>query len=571
MFAHCFSGPEDSRNNFDSARYVPRSIVTDSLFDWEGDQPLYTSWDKTVIYEVHVRGFTKMHPAVPEELRGTYLGLAHPAVIDYFRDLGVTAIELMPVQHFVHDMHLLERGLTNYWGYNTIGFFAPHSEYAAYADEAGGQVDEFKFMVKALHEAGLEVILDVAYGHTAEGNHVGPVLSFKGIDNTAYYRLEDNPFFYRDYTGTGNSLNMRHPSALQLVTDSLRYWVTEMHVDGFRFDLASTLIRGIHDVDPLCPFFEVIQQDPIVSQVKLIAEPWDVGEGGYQVGNFPPLWSEWNGKFRDGVRDYWRGCPGTLGDFCSRLSGSPDLYKTNRRRPWASINFVACHDGFTLADLVSYNEKHNAANGEFNCDGENHNRSWNCGTEGATADASVIALRAQQKRNLLTTLLLSQGVPMLLGGDELGREQGGNNNAYCQDNEVSWVDWEYADVDLFAFVKKLLALRRDHPVFRKRHFNHREISWYRNDGQRMTSVDWSTPWAKAIAMFLSGANATAPDSDFYLAFNPHSEPLPFIVPAELGRLWRVVINTSHSRLKKAVTLKGAKFWVDSHSLLVLER
>src|SRR5215510_12141851 len=433
VFAHHLFRPQNSRNDLDSAPYVPRSVVTDPRFDWHDEQRLQTPWDMTVIYEAHVKGLTMRHPDVPVELRGTYLGLAHPSVISHFKKLGVTAIELMPVHQFVHDMHLLERGLRNYWGYNTIGFFSPHNEYSSAAGPCH-QVREFKLMVKALHEAGLEVILDVVYGHTPEGNHLGPVLSFKGIDNSAYYRLvENNRFYYMDYTGTGNSLNTRHPYVLQLMMDSLRYWVTEMHVDGFRFDLASTLARGIHDVDRLCAFFDVIQQDPVVSQVKLIAEPWDVSDDGYQVENFPPLWSEWNGKFRDCVRDYWRGSDGMLSDLSLRLSGSPDLYQVDRRRPSASINFVTCHDGFTLADLVSYNEKHNESNGESNRDGENNNRSWNCGEEGITCDPAIRTLRARQKRNLLTTLFISQGVPMLLAGDELGRTQSGNNNAYCQD------------------------------------------------------------------------------------------------------------------------------------------
>ena len=572
VFGHYFNWPLTSRNDLDSAPYVPRSVVTNPNFDWGEDQPLRTPWEETLIYEVHVKGFTKQHPGVPPELRGTYLGMGHPAVIDYLKTLGVTAVELMPVHQFAHDMYLLERGLCNYWGYSTIGFFSPHNEYSVYADQEGGQVQEFKLMVKTLHEAGLEVILDVVYGHTAEGNHLGPILSLKGIDNAAYYRLESDPYYYRDYTGTGNSLNMRNPHVLQLLMDSLRYWVTEMHVDGFRFDLASTLARGHHEVDRLSAFFDVIQQDPIVSQVKLIAEPWDVCDGGYQVGNFPPLWSEWNGKFRDGVRDYWRGCQGALGDFCLRLSGSPDLYSADGRSPSASINFVACHDGFTLLDLVSYNDKHNAANGESNCDGESNNRSWNCGVEGVTFDCGTNSLRARQQRNLLTTLLLSQGVPMLLAGDEIGRTQAGNNNAYCQDNEVSWLDWENADYDLFTFVKRLIALRREHPVFRKRHFTAREVSWRRNDGAEMTELDWSTHWAKAIAIHFDGSISEKPDDHFYLAFNPHSEPLAFTIPPELGRIWRVAVHTGSQRVRHATTSKhGATFFVEPYSLVVLIR
>jgi isoamylase len=571
VFAHHFMVSQGSRNDLDSAKFVPRSVVIDTRFDWGIDRPPHTPWESTVIYELHVKGFTLKHPSVPQEVRGTYLGLAHPAVISYFKTLGVTAIELMPVHQFVQDMYLLEQGLRNYWGYNTIGFFAPHNEYSS-SGEMGEQVREFKFMVKALHEAGLEVILDVVYGHTAEGNHVGPTLSFKGIDNAAYYRLdEDNRFHYRDYTGTGNSLNMRHPHVLQLMMDSLRYWVSEMHVDGFRFDLASTLARGVHDVDRLSAFFDVIQQDPIVSQVKLIAEPWDVSDGGYQLGNFPPLWSEWNGKFRDCVRDYWRGCDGMLNDLSFRIAGSPDLYEMDRRSPSASINFVTAHDGFTLQDLVSYNDKHNCPNGESNADGENNNRSWNCDIEGPTTDENINRLRLQQKRNFLITLLLSQGVPMLLAGDELGRTQDGNNNAYCQDNETSWVDWEHADYDFCAFAMKIIALRTEHPVFRGRHFNWHAMSWYRNDGQRMIAGDWNTGYAKAIGMFLSGSNADVPDSDFYVGFNAHSEPLQFTIPGELGRSWRVVIDTANHPVELVDPPDGTTFSIAAHSILVLER
>jgi len=568
LFPFFFDGPYGFRNDLDSAPYVPRSVVADTRFDWEHDQPLRTPWESTVIYEAHVKGLTLRHPDVPAELRGTYLGLAHPAIITYFKILGVTAVELMPVQRFVHDMHLLERGLSNYWGYNTIGFFAPHDEYSTSIDSAIQQLREFKFMVKSLHKAGLEVILDVVYGHTAEGNHCGPVLSFKGIDNAVYYRLDNNnPRYYKDYTGTGNSLNIRHPYVLQLVMDSLRYWVTEMHVDGFRFDLASTLARGIHEVDPLSAFFEAIQQDPVVSQVKLIAEPWDVSDGGYQLGKFPLLWSEWNGKFRDGVRDYWRGCNSSLNEFSLRLRGSPDLYQTDRRRPSASINFVTCHDGFTLADLVSYNEKHNAANGESNGDGENNNRSWNCGVEGPTSDHMIKTLRARQNRNLLATLFLSQGVPMLLGGDEIGRTQRGNNNAYCQDNEISWWDWENGDYDMFAFVEKMIALRTKHPVFRRRLFSH-NVGWYRNDGERMTTDDWNTQWAKAIGMYLPGFALEDPDDDFYIAFNAHCEAVEFTMPRELGRSWRVVIDTA---FKSVGVSLGFIFYAEAYSLLVMER
>jgi len=583
LFAHHFVDPLHSRNDLDSARYVPRSVVTDPAFDWENEKPLRTQWDMTVIYEAHVKGLTVRHPGIPPERRGTYLGLAHPAAINHLKTLGVTAIELMPVHQFAHDLYLLKRGLHNYWGYNTIGFFAPHSEYSTRGGHAGQQVEEFKQMVKALHAAGIEVILDVVYGHTAEGNHLGPVLSFKGIDNPAYYRLvQDNRFYYMDYTGTGNSLNTRHPNVLQLLMDSLRYWITEMHVDGFRFDLASTLARGVHDVDRLSAFFDVIQQDPVVSQVKLIAEPWDLSDGGYQVGNFPPLWSEWNGKFRDCVRDYWRGTDRTLKEFAHRISGSPDLYETDGRRPWASINFVTSHDGFTLEDLVCYNEKHNDANGESNSDGENDNRSWNCGAEGPTPDSAIRQLRARQKRNLLTTVLLSQGVPMLLAGDEIGRTQGGNNNAYCQDSETSWLDWDHADQDLFAFVARVVTLRRQHPVFRRRRFfsrfglhwdQCRGTRWYRNDGLAMRSADWITGYAKALGMFLGGSTAGDADDDFYVAFNAHFEPLKFTLPVELHRAWTAVLDTANCHGEPSLEdfPNGAMFSVDARSILLLRR
>jgi isoamylase len=450
VFAHRFADPENSRNDDDSAPFVPRSVVVNPYFDWANDRNPRTPWHDTIVYEAHVKGFTARHPDIPQALRGTYAGLGHPAAVEYLSRLGVTAVELMPVHQFIHDAHLVERGLRNYWGYNSIGYLAPHNGYAA-TRQPGQPVQEFKQMVKSLHEAGIEVILDVVYNHTAEGNHLGPVLSFKGLDNAAYYRLSpEDRRYYVDYTGTGNSLNMRHPHVLQLIMDSLRYWVAEMHVDGFRFDLCAALARELHDVDRLSAFFDLIQQDPVVRRVKLIAEPWDVGEGGYQVGNFPPLWSEWNGKFRDCVRDYWRSADQTLAEFASRITGSSDLYASTGRRPYASVNFVTAHDGFTLRDLVSYNDKHNEANGEDNRDGESHNRSWNCGAEGASDDPEILALRGRQVRNFLATLLLSQGVPMLLAGDELGRTQGGNNNAYCQDNETSWIDWQAADPALLA-------------------------------------------------------------------------------------------------------------------------
>ena len=445
LFGHRFADPENTRNDDDSGPYMPKGVVLDDCFDWEGDARPGTPLHKSIIYEVHVKGFTAQHPEIPKELRGTYAGLAHPASVKYLTGLGITAVELLPVHQFVHDSGLVERGLRNYWGYNSISFLAPHNEYSS-SGQAGEQVNEFKNMVRTLHRAGIEVILDVVYNHTAEGNHLGPTLSFKGLDNAAYYRLiGDQRRYYMDYTGTGNTLNMRQPHVLQLLMDSLRYWVLEMHVDGFRFDLAATLARELHEVDRLSAFFDLIQQDPVVSRVKLIAEPWDVGEGGYQVGNFPPLWSEWNGRYRDTVRDYWRGGDQTLNDFAYRFTGSSDLYETSGRRPSASVNFVTAHDGFTLRDLVSYNEKHNEANGEDNRDGESHNRSWNMGAEGDTDDPEILAARARQQRNFLATLLLSQGIPMLLGGDEIGRTQKGNNNGYCQDNEISWFDWKHVD------------------------------------------------------------------------------------------------------------------------------
>ncbi|MBV8966721.1 MAG: glycogen debranching protein GlgX, partial [Mycobacteriaceae bacterium] len=496
---------------------------------------------------------------------GTYAGLAHPAIIKHLKRLGITAVELLPIHAFIHDGFLLDKGLRNYWGYNTIGFLAPHNEYSS-AGQRGQQVQEFKAMVKALHEAGLEVILDVVYNHTAEGNHMGPTLSFRGIDNEAYYRLvDDDKRYYMDYTGTGNTLNVGHPHALQLIMDSLRYWVTEMHVDGFRFDLAATLAREFYDVDRLAAFFELVQQDPVVSQVKLIAEPWDVGPGGYQVGNFPPQWTEWNGKFRDTVRDYWRGEPATLDEFASRLTGSADLYEHTARRPVASINFVTVHDGFTLRDLVSYNDKHNDANGEGNRDGENNNRSWNCGIEGPTDDPAISALRSRQQRNFLATTLLSQGVPMICHGDELGRTQGGNNNGYCQDNEITWIDWDKADTALLEFTQNLSALRAAHPVFRRRRFfsgrpvrrrgtqGLPDISWFRPDGSEMSDDDWEAGFGKSIAVYLNGQGIPdldargqrVTDDSFVLCFNAHDEPLEFTLPpAEFGAAWLPLVNTA---------------------------
>ena len=564
LFGYNFGEP-DSRNDADSARAMPKSVVINPYFDWGMDRPPQHGYADSVIYEAHVKGLTATHPDIPPAIRGTYSAIAHPVIIDHLKSLGASAIELMPVHHFANDSVLLERGLSNYWGYNTIGFFAPDSKYSA-SRTPGGQVQEFKAMVRALHEAGIEVILDVVYNHTAEGNHLGPTLSFRGIDNAAYYRLvDDDKRYYMDYTGTGNSLNVGHPHALQLIMDSLRYWVTEMHVDGFRFDLAATLAREFYDVDRLSAFFELVQQDPTVSQVKLIAEPWDVGPGGYQVGNFPPQWTEWNGKYRDTVRDFWRGEAASLGEFAYRISGSADLYEATARRPVASINFVTAHDGFTLRDLVSYNDKHNDANGEGNNDGESHNRSWNCGVEGPTCDAEVNALRNRQQRNFITTLLLSQGVPMICHGDELGRTQRGNNNGYCQDNELTWVDWEHADVALQSFTASVSALRANHPVFRrKRFFNGRpvrrrgseglpDISWFRPDGSEMSDEDWDAGFGKSIAVYLNGQGIPdldprgrrVVDDSFVMCFNGHHEGLEFILPpAEFGAAWQPVVDTA---------------------------
>jgi isoamylase len=561
LFSYHFTDPARLSTE-DSAPHMPKNVVINPFFDWGDDRPPRTPYHETVIYEAHVRGLTLRHPGVPADLRGTYGGLAHPVMIEHLQRVGITAVELMPVHQFVPEHALVARGLTDYWGYNTINFLAPHNGYSS-TGELGEQVLEFKAMVKGLHEAGIEVILDVVYNHTAEADHMGPTLSFRGIDNAAYYRLrDDDKRYYLDYTGCGNSLNARHPHALQLVMDSLRYWILEMHVDGFRFDLAAALARELHDVDRLSAFFDLVQQDPVVSQVKLIAEPWDVGEGGYQVGNFPALWTEWNGKYRDSVRDFWRGQPGTLPDFASRLSGSSDLYETSGRRPVASINFVTCHDGFPLQDLVSYNAKHNEANGEDNADGSDDNRSWNCGAEGPTTDPAIGRLRARQKRNFLTTLFCAQGVPMLLAGDELGRTQRGNNNAYCQDNDVSWVSWDHQDTDLLDFVQALSQLRRHHPVFRRRRFFQgaspsgdglRDISWLTPSGAEMTDADWNADYGKAIAVFLNGDAITEPDprgermtdDSFLLLFNAHSDPVPFsLPPARFGASWEVVLDTA---------------------------
>jgi len=591
LYSYRFSDPAQ-RNTLDSARHTMTAVVTSPFFDWGHDRPPQHEYHNSVIYEAHVKGLTQLHPAVPEELRGTYAALAHPAVIEHLSALGVTAVELMPVHQFVQDPALVERGLTNYWGYNTIGFFAPHNGYAAYR-RAGQQVQEFKAMVKALHAADIEVILDVVYNHTAEGNHQGPTLSFRGIDNANYYRLvDDDESHYFDTTGTGNSLLMRSPHVLQLIMDSLRYWATDMHVDGFRFDLAATLARQFHEVDRLSAFFDIVQQDPVVSQVKLIAEPWDLGDGGYQVGGFPPLWTEWNGRYRDTVRDYWRSEPSQLGEFASRLTGSSDLYEHTGRRPLASINFVTAHDGFTLTDLVSYNDKHNEANGEGNRDGESFNRSWNGGAEGPTDDPAIRELRARQRRNFLTTLLLSQGVPMLAHGDELGRTQQGNNNVYCQDNELSWVDWDLDDEreDLLEFTRRVVELRRSHPVFRRRRFFAgsadrggesalRDIAWLDPSGTHMDDDAWRDREARSVMVFLNGEAIEEPDrrgapivDSFLLLFNGHFEPVTFQLPTkDFGHRWTAVLDTD-SRVADGKSFRPrAKISVEQRSVVLLTR
>ncbi|MDQ1123406.1 glycogen debranching protein GlgX [Microbacterium trichothecenolyticum] len=589
VFSYEFGDP-DSFNDEDSAPHMMKGVVVNPFFDWSGDRQPKTPYAETFIYEAHVKGLTQLHPDVPEELRGTYAGIAHPAVIDHLRKLGVTAIELMPVHQFVNDSTLEEKGLSNYWGYNTIAFLAPQNTYSSTGDH-GQQVQEFKAMVKALHAAGIEVILDVVYNHTAEGNHMGPTLSMRGIDNEAYYRLEDDDKrYYTDYTGTGNSLNVGNPHTLQLIMDSLRYWVLEMHVDGFRFDLASTLAREFYEVDRLAAFFELVQQDPIVSQVKLIAEPWDVGPGGYQVGNFPPQWTEWNGKYRDTVRDFWRGEPQALAEFASRLTGSADLYEHSGRRPVASINFVTAHDGFTLRDLVSYNEKHNDANGEDNNDGESHNRSSNMGVEGATDDPEVLTRRAQQQRNFIATLMLSQGVPMLLHGDELGRTQGGNNNGYAQDNEITWVDWSSIDHPLIEFTAALARLRKQHPTFRRsRFFDGRpvkmeegapipDVVWLRPDGSLMQPDDWDSGFGRAVGVFLNGQGIrerdrrgqSISDDHFLVLFNAGDEPVDFHLPAfEYAPEWDAYVDTAGERANTEPLSPGETLPLEPKSLIVL--
>ncbi|WP_248243067.1 glycogen debranching protein GlgX [Microbacterium kunmingense] len=589
VFSYTFGDP-DSFNDEDSADAMMKGVVVNPFFDWTGDRQPKTPYAETLIYEAHVKGLTKLNELIPEELRGTYSGIAHPAVIDHLLKLGVTAIELMPVHQFVNDSTLQDKGLANYWGYNTIAFLAPQNTYAS-TGQRGQQVQEFKGMVRALHTAGIEVILDVVYNHTAEGNHMGPTLSMRGIDNEAYYRLEqDDKRYYTDYTGTGNSLNVGNPHALQLIMDSLRYWVLDMHVDGFRFDLASTLAREFYDVDRLATFFELVQQDPVVSQVKLIAEPWDVGPGGYQVGNFPPQWTEWNGKYRDTVRDFWRGEPQALGEFASRLTGSADLYEHSGRRPVASINFVTAHDGFTLRDLVSYNEKHNDANGEDNNDGESHNRSYNHGVEGPTDDPDVLTMRARQQRNFIATLMLSQGVPMLLHGDELGRTQQGNNNGYAQDNELTWVHWDAVDQPLLEFTAALARLRREHPTFRRsRFFNGRpvrreegaripDIVWLRPDGSEMQPEDWDSGFGRAIGVFLNGngirerdrRGEPISDKHFMILFNAGDEEVDFHLPAvEFSPKWDTVVDTAGQRADSEPLAPGESVPLAAKSLMVL--
>jgi isoamylase len=585
------TGAEDADLTIDAeddAAAIPKSIVIDDAFDWEGDRWPRTPWHDTVIYEVHVKGFTKLNERVREDLRGTYAGLASEEAIEYLTSLGVTAVELLPIHHIIDESFLSERGLTNYWGYSSIGFLAPHALYAA-TGRLGEQVREFKGMVKALHRAGIEVILDVVYNHTAEGNHLGPALAFKGVDNTAYYRLvPETPRFYMDFTGTGNSLNPVHPSVLRLIMDSLRYFVIDCHVDGFRFDLASALAREFYEVDRLSAFFDTIHQDPVLSQVKLIAEPWDVGPGGYQVGNFPVLWAEWNGLYRDAIRDFWR-AQAPVSEFASRFTGSSDLYQSDGRSPFASINFVTAHDGFTLRDLVSYNEKHNEANQEDNRDGTDDNRSWNCGVEGETDDPAVLALRARQQRNFFTTLLLSQGVPMLLGGDEIGRSQGGNNNAWCQDNEISWFDWTRADEELRTWVQRLIALRKAHPVFRRERFlsgketrgsGLPDVWWFRPDGRRMTQRDWQREDAHTLGVFLNGneipsrtaSGGQIVDDSFLFLFNAHYEQVGFSLPARrFGARWVVELSTAETPADGETFAARAQIEVPDRTTVLLRR
>lgn len=584
-------GAEDadlSLDTSDSAPFIPKAVVVDSDFDWEDDKPLRIPMHQSVIYETHVKGFTAMHPDIPQEIRGTYAAMGHPVTIKYLKELGITAVELLPVHHFLTDRHLKDKGLTNYWGYNSVGFFAPDVRYS-FAGTHGEQVIEFKEMVKSLHKAGIEVILDVVYNHTGEGNEMGPTLSFRGIDNVSYYRLAEDPRYYMDFTGTGNTLNTRQPNVLRLIMDSLRYWIQEMHVDGFRFDLASALARELHDVDKLSSFFDVIHQDPVISQVKLIAEPWDIGAGGYQVGEFPAGWAEWNGKYRDCIRDYWIGADNMIAEFANRLTGSSDLYRGDNRTPSASINFITAHDGFTLHDLVSYNDKHNEVNGESNNDGESHNRSWNCGAEGPTDDSSINALREKQKRNLLVTLFLSQGVPMIVAGDEFGRTQQGNNNAYCQDNEISWLDWANVDNILLDFTKQLIHFRLSHPVFCRRKWFQglpirgtgvEDIVWFLPDASEMDDHHWQEDYARSLAVFFNGQGIRAVDAqgekvvdkNFYLLFNAYWEDVEYKLPEERYALnWCKVLDTNQHTIENFEQYSaGDTVLVPSRSILLFQ-
>ncbi len=593
IFAYDIDSPDKdlSYSETDNAAFIPKSVVIDPGFNWEDDKKLDIPYHETIIYETHVKGFTQLCDDIPEEIRGSYAALAHPSTLKYLQELGVTAVELMPIHHFIIDEHLGKKGLSNYWGYNSIGFFAPDVRYSS-SGYHGEQVNEFKNMVKTLHKAGLEVIIDVVYNHTAEGNELGPTLSFKGVDNSAYYRLTEDKRYYRDYTGTGNTLNANLPNVLRLIMDSLRYWITEMHVDGFRFDLAATLARELHDVNMLGGFFDIIYQDPVISQVKLIAEPWDVGEGGYQVGNFPSDWAEWNGKFRDCMRDYWRGADSMLNEFAERLTGSPDLYQSDLRRPTASINFITAHDGFTLNDLVSYNEKHNEANGEDNNDGENHNRSWNCGVEGPTNNPEIIKLREQQKRNLLATLFLSQGVPMLVAGDEFGRTQGGNNNAYCQDNEISWLNWNWGEKEakLHSFTTKLIAFRKKHPAFCRRKWfkgieikqpGFNDIAWFLPEGVEMSEENWSHDFAKSLGVYLNGKEIhmvnkegeKVIDDSFYIIFNAYEGNLDYVLPPKkYAETWHKVLDTNEDCISEdGISFKAEqKINVAGRSVVILK-
>lgn len=592
LFGYNIGNPEEdlSFSTLDSAPFIPKSVVVDGNYDWEGDESPDIPYHQTIIYETHVKGFTFLNPLIPENIRGTYAAIGHPVSVEYLKKLGITTIELMPVHHFITDRHLKDKGLTNYWGYNTIGFFAPDVRYSS-SGVMGEQVREFKDMVKALHKAGIEVILDVVYNHTGEGNHMGPTLSFRGIDNCSYYRLTEDRRYYMDFTGTGNTLNAMVPNVLRLIMDSLRYWIQEMHVDGFRFDLASALARELHDVDRLGSFFDIIHQDPVISQVKLIAEPWDIGEDGYQVGKFPAEWAEWNGKYRDCVRDYWRGADSMLAEFAERFTGSSDLYKNDYRHPTASINFVTAHDGFTLNDLVSYNEKHNEANKDNNEDGESHNRSNNWGIEGPANDETLIEFRNKQKRNFLATLFLSQGVPMMLSGDEIANTQYGNNNAYCQDNEISWIKWEDADHQLLVFTQKLIQLRSSHPVFCRhgwfqgkpiRGTDVHDIEWFLPEGEEMSEEHWNQDFAKSLAVFLNGLGTHSPapdgskitDDHFYVIFNAHSAPLEFVLPDEKhGKEWKKVMDTHENFLNEEEGENfphSARITAQAYSMLLLK-